>query len=40
MAEELSKLIEFEWLFFCIKISDSRVYENAKIIKDIKFKDN
>ena len=31
MAEELSKLIEFEWLFFCIEISDSRVYENAKI---------
>ncbi|AIT08987.1 hypothetical protein LO80_02665 [Candidatus Francisella endociliophora] len=37
MSEELSKLIEFEWLLFSIEIEESKVNENDEITKSIDF---
>ena len=39
MSEQLSKLIEFEWLIFSIEISNSEIYENNKVPNNIDFFD-
>ncbi|MED7818629.1 MULTISPECIES: HvfC/BufC family peptide modification chaperone [unclassified Francisella] len=37
MSEQLSKLMEFEWLLYAIEISESKISQSSKINKDIKF---
>lgn len=39
MNEELSKLIEFEWLLFSIEIDESKVFKNIEITKNLSFRD-
>ncbi|BCD90155.1 DUF2063 domain-containing protein [Francisella halioticida] len=39
MSEQLSKLIEFEWLLFSVEISDSKVCKSNEKISNIDFAD-
>ncbi|WP_150466443.1 putative DNA-binding domain-containing protein [Francisella sp. SYW-9] len=39
MPEQLSKLMEFEWLLFSIEISESKVIKSSRINEDINFSD-
>ncbi|ASG67618.1 DUF2063 domain-containing protein [Francisella halioticida] len=39
MSEQLSKLIEFEWLLFSVEISDSKVCKSSEKISNIDFAD-